>query len=63
MDCIRFVRLSLCVCVCVCVCVYIYKHIKMNTFALLTVEAWRKNDVEVVEYTGERWINQKHLQK
>ena len=34
----------------------------MNTFALFTVEAWRKNGVEVVEYTGEIWINQKDLE-
>ena len=40
------------------VCMY-----KMNTFALFTAEAWKKNDVEVIEYGGEIWINQKHLQK
>ena len=34
----------------------------MNTFALFTVEAWRKNGVEVVEYTSEIWINQKDLE-
>ena len=34
---------------------------KMNTFALFTAEAWRKNEVEVIEYGGEIWINQKHL--
>ena len=35
----------------------------MNTFALLTAEAWGKNDAEVIEYGGEIWINQKHLEK
>ena len=34
---------------------------KMNTFALFTAEAWKKNEVEVIEYGGEIWINQKHL--
>ena len=33
----------------------------MNTFALFTAEAWKKNEVEVIEYGGEIWINQKHL--
>ena len=42
---------------------YFFMCIKMNTFALLTVDAWRKNDVEVTEYAGEIWINQKHLEK
>ena len=37
--------------------------IKMNTFALFTAEAWDKNDAEVIEYGGEIWINQKHLEK
>ena len=45
-----------------CVCMY-----KMNTFALFTPETWKKkkkkNDVEVIEYGGEIWINQKHLEK
>ena len=36
---------------------------KMNTFALFTAEAWKKNDVEVIEYGSEIWINQKHLEK
>ena len=36
---------------------------KMNTFALFIAEAWKKNDVEVIEYGGEIWINQKHLEK
>ena len=49
----------MCVCVCVCVCVYV----KMNTFVLFTAEAWKKNDVEVIEYGGKIWINQKHLEK
>ena len=35
----------------------------MNSFALLTTNAWRKNDVEVIEYGGEIWINQGHLQE
>ena len=39
-------------------CIY-----KMNIFALLTAEAWKKSDVELMEYGGEMWTNQKHLQK
>ena len=35
----------------------------MNTFPLFTAEAWDKNDAEVIEYGGEIWINQKHLEK
>ena len=35
----------------------------MNSFALFTAIAWRKNDVEVIEYGGEISINQRHLQK
>ena len=35
----------------------------MNTFTLFTTEAWKKNDVEVIEYGIEIWINQKHLEK
>ena len=35
----------------------------MNTFALLTAEAWRKDDVEAMENAGEIWINQTHLQE
>ena len=35
----------------------------MNIFALFTTEAWEKNDVEVIEYGSEIWINQKHLEK
>ena len=35
----------------------------MNIFALFTAEAWEKNDVEVIEYGSEIWINQKHLEK
>ena len=35
----------------------------MNSFALLTTNAWRKNDVEVIEYGGKIWINQGHLQE
>ena len=36
---------------------------KMNTFTLFTAKAWTKNGVEVIEYGGEIWINQGHLQK
>ena len=36
---------------------------KINTFALFTAKAWRKNGIEVIEYCGEIWINQKHLEK
>ena len=35
----------------------------MNTFTLFTAKAWEKNGVEVIEYGGEIWINQGHLQK
>ena len=35
----------------------------MNTFALFIAESWEKNDVKVVEYAGEIWINQGHLLK
>ena len=40
------------------VCMY-----KMDTFALFTAKAWIKNGVEVIEYRGEIWINQEHLQE
>ena len=36
---------------------------KMNSFALFTANAWRKNDVEVTEYGDKIWINQGHLQE
>ena len=36
---------------------------KMNSFALFTGNAWRKNDVEVIEYGDKIWINQGHLQE
>ena len=36
---------------------------KMDTFALFTTEAWKKDDVEVIEYGSEIWINQRHLEK
>ena len=36
---------------------------KINSFALFTANAWRKNEVEVIEYGSEIWINQRHLQK
>ena len=35
----------------------------MNTFLIFTAEAWKKNHVEVIEYGGEIWINEKHLEK
>ena len=35
---------------------------KMNKFALFTAKQ-EKNDAEVIEYGGEIWINQKHLEK
>ena len=37
-------------------CIY-----KMDSFTLFTANAWRKNDVEVIEYGGEIQINQGHL--
>ena len=36
---------------------------KMDSFALLTANAWRKNGTEVIKYSGEIWINQGHLQE
>ena len=36
---------------------------KMNKFAVFTAEAWDKNDVGVVKYRGEIWINKKYLEK
>ena len=35
----------------------------MDSFALFTAHAWRKNVVEVIEYGGEIWMNQGHLQE
>ena len=35
---------------------------KMDSFALFTANSWRKNDVEVIEYGRNIWINQGHLQ-
>ena len=35
----------------------------MDSFALFTANAWRKNDVEVIQYGGKIWINQGHLQE
>ena len=35
----------------------------MDSFALFTANAWRKNDVEVIEYGGKIRINQGHLQE
>ena len=40
------------------VCIY-----KMDSFALFTVNTWRKNDVEAIEYSAKIWINQSHLQE
>ena len=34
---------------------------KMDSFALFTANAWRKNGVEVIEYGGEIWITGVHL--
>ena len=36
---------------------------KMDSFALFTANAWRKNDVEVIEYGSKIWINPGHLQE
>ena len=36
---------------------------KMNIFTLFTAKVWKKNGVEAMEYGGEIWINQRHLQK
>ena len=36
---------------------------EMGSFALFTVNPWRKNNVEVIEYGGKIWINQGHLQE
>ena len=35
----------------------------MNTFPLFTAEAWRKYDVEVIQYDSEIRINKKHFEK
>ena len=40
----------------VCVCI-------KYPFASFTAQVWRKNDVEAMEYGGEIWINQGHLQE
>ena len=36
---------------------------KMDSFALFTANAWRRNGVEVIEYSDKIWINQGHLQE
>ena len=36
---------------------------KMDSFALFTANAWRKNGFEVIEYGSKIWINQGHLQE
>ena len=36
---------------------------KVDSFALFNKYAWRKNDVEVIEYGGKIWINQGYLQE
>ena len=33
----------------------------MDSFALFTANAWRKNDVEAIEYSGKIWTNQENL--
>ena len=35
---------------------------KTNSFALFMTKAWRKNDVQVIEYGCKIWTNQGHLQ-
>ena len=35
----------------------------MASFVLFTVNAWRENGVEIIEYSDEIWINQEHLQE
>ena len=34
-----------------------------DSFALFTAEAWKKNDVKVIEYGGEIQINQKNFEE
>ena len=41
-------------------CAYIYK---MDSFASFTANTWRNNGAEVIEYGGEIWISQGHLQE
>ena len=36
---------------------------KMDSFSLITANAWRRNDIEVIKYGGKIWINQGHLQE
>ena len=36
---------------------------KIYPFASFTAQVWRKNGVEAIEYGGEIWINQGHLQE
>ena len=35
----------------------------MNAFTLFPAKAWKKSDVEVIEYGGKIKINEGHLQK
>ena len=35
----------------------------MDSFASFTANTWRNNGAEVIEYGGEIWINQGHLQE
>ena len=35
----------------------------MNTFCSIQCRSMEKNDVEVIEYGSEIWINQKYLEK
>ena len=36
---------------------------KMDPFPLFTAKAWRKTGVDAIEYGGEIWINQGHLEE
>ena len=35
----------------------------MDSFASFTANTWRNNGAEVIEYGGEIWISQGHLQE
>ena len=43
-------------------CVYVCMY-RLDSFALFTAKAWKKNDVEAIECSAEIWINQGHLQE
>ena len=34
---------------------------KMNTFTLFTAQRWKKKGVEVLEFGGKVWINQRNI--